>query len=132
MGNQRSKSVTTEPFPEQYFQDSAEFVGRIQIEKTIYIFLNERTVEKNGILNKNLATVVRICETDNGSPRFVNRQRWSSFRKARLVCDISDTVYTILRDVTYGNGTIYGIFSNDEDIVVSAVCSFVLRDFEDA
>lgn len=113
-----------------------EYIKSFHINDSVYVFLMEDAIESN-YLKK--ATVVRLCETDNGGTPIISIEMWTTLRKSRLDCTHTvgnrDIRFHYLADVTYDNSSqlFYAVYHlAKEETIASAVCVFSLVDIEES
>jgi len=112
-----------------------EFIASVSVGDSVYIFLMESAAENGGAKT---ATVVRLCKGDNGGSNIIGPNRWTTFRKSRLQCEVSKegekfifenlvhAAYDPERKVFYAAYTMFKQLN-----MHSAICSFKRADVDE-
>uniref|UniRef100_A0A669DVC4 Semaphorin 4D n=1 Tax=Oreochromis niloticus TaxID=8128 RepID=A0A669DVC4_ORENI len=104
----------------------------------IYFFFTEVSVEYEFFGKLFIPRVARVCKGDLGGQRTLQK-KWTSFLKAKLVCSMPELnfVFNVVHDVFILKGTdrkdtvIYGVFTSQGNVGLSAVCAYEIKDVED-
>ncbi|KAL8624926.1 hypothetical protein ACOMHN_016222 [Nucella lapillus] len=112
-----------------------QFVGSFELGNHVYFFFREVALEYTNCGKKIYSRVVRICKNDQGG-RYILRNVWTSFVKARLNCSIPGEYpyyFDEIQDVSLIGETFYGLFTtNINGLTASAICAFTLEDLNKA
>ncbi|XP_040268354.1 LOW QUALITY PROTEIN: semaphorin-4A [Bufo bufo] len=122
-------------FAGSFYIQSQDLAGRV------YFFFEETGKEFDFFDKVTVSRVARVCKDDVGGDK-VLQKKWTTFLKAQLVCNHMDNFpFNVIRHVALvspdnpQNTVFYGVFTSQWQVggsSSSAVCSFRLRDIEDA
>lgn len=112
-----------------------QFVGSFELDGHVYFFFREVALEYTNCGKKIYSRVVRICKNDQGG-RYILKNVWTSFVKARLNCSIPGEYpyyFDEIQDVYLIGETFYGLFTtNINGLTASAICAFTVHDMNKA
>lgn len=112
-----------------------QFVGSFDLDGHVYFFFREVALEYTNCGKKIYSRVARICKNDQGG-RYILRNVWTSFVKARLNCSIPGEYpyyFDEIQDVNLIGDTFYGLFTtNINGLTASAICAFTVNELNKA
>ncbi|XP_069584983.1 semaphorin-4A isoform X1 [Ranitomeya imitator] len=129
-----------------WLHPDASFAGSFYIQDPdssgrVYFFFEETGKEFDFFDKVTVSRVARVCKDDIGGDK-VLQKRWTTFLKAQLVCNYLDNFpfnvihHVVLQNAENPENTVfYGVFSSQWQVggsSSSAVCSFRLKEIEDA
>ncbi|XP_073688079.1 semaphorin-7A isoform X2 [Garra rufa] len=103
----------------------------------IYVLFREKNSDTSPEADPWISRVARVCKVDEGGPKQLLQNIWTSFLKARLVCRIpSESLYfNRLQDVfiqhadNWTESRVYALFSSSWNS--TAVCIYSLAELDD-
>ncbi|XP_060709951.1 semaphorin-7A-like [Hemiscyllium ocellatum] len=106
------------------------FVGMSPIGEHVLFFFRERNSAENLDVDPWISRVARVCKDDRGGSRFQLQNKWATFLKARLLCNVpSENVhFNRIQDVfvAQSGDRVYGIFQSNWN--GSAICTYSVED----
>ncbi|XP_048014296.1 semaphorin-7A [Megalobrama amblycephala] len=107
------------------------------LNEKIYVLFREKNSDTSPEADPWISRVARVCKVDEGGPKQLLQNIWTSFLKARLVCGIpSESLYfNRLQDVFFQHAEdwtdsrVYALFSSSWNS--TAVCIYSLKDLDD-
>ncbi|XP_067829499.1 semaphorin-7A-like [Heptranchias perlo] len=114
-----------------------KFVGMSPMDDLVYIFFREKNLPENPDIDPWISRIARVCKDDRGGSRSFLLHKWTTFLKARLLCNVpSDNVHFnriedvfIDRSTTESEVRVYGIFSSNWN--ATAICVYSMKDISD-
>uniref|UniRef100_A0A3B4BJA8 Uncharacterized protein n=1 Tax=Periophthalmus magnuspinnatus TaxID=409849 RepID=A0A3B4BJA8_9GOBI len=105
----------------------------------IYYFFTEVSVEYEFFGKLLIPRVARVCKQGDLGGQRTLQKKWTSFLKAKLVCSMPELnfVFNVVHDVFILKGAhwkdtvIYGVFTSQGNVGLSAVCAYNLTAVED-
>ncbi|XP_055518580.1 semaphorin-7A-like [Leucoraja erinacea] len=118
------------------WMNDPRFVGMSPVKDLIYMFFRERISQNNPDVDPWISRIARVCKDDHGgSPRRL-QMKWSTFLKARLLCNEPNNVHfnriedTFIYKSAVDNETrVYGVFSSNWN--GTAVCVYSMKEIGD-
>ncbi|XP_032870717.1 semaphorin-7A-like [Amblyraja radiata] len=118
------------------WMNDPKFVGMSPVGNLIYMFFRERNSQNDPDVDPWISRIARVCKDDHGgSPRRL-QMKWSTFLKARLLCNESNNVHfnriedTFIYKSPVDNETrVYGVFSSNWN--GTAVCVYSMDEIRD-
>ncbi|KAI2648280.1 Semaphorin-7A [Labeo rohita] len=106
------------------------------LNEKIYVLFREKNSDMSPEADPWISRVARVCKVDEGGPKQLLQNIWTSFLKARLVCGIpSESLYfNRLQDIfiqhadDWRNSRVYALFSSSWNS--TAVCIYSLADLD--
>uniref|UniRef100_A0A8C8CZ28 Semaphorin 4D n=1 Tax=Oncorhynchus tshawytscha TaxID=74940 RepID=A0A8C8CZ28_ONCTS len=103
----------------------------------IYYFFTEVSVEYEFFGKLLIPRIARVCKGDLGGQRTLQK-KWTSFLKAKLVCSMPELnfVFNVVTDVfilktaDWRETVIYGVFTSQGNVGLSAVCAYDMLSVE--
>ncbi|GCC38913.1 hypothetical protein chiPu_0022997, partial [Chiloscyllium punctatum] len=83
----------------------------------VLFFFRERNLAENLDVDPWISRVARVCKNDRGGSRFQLQNKWATFLKARLLCNIpsENAHFNRIQDVFVAQcgDRVYGIFQSN-------------------
>ncbi|XP_053333807.1 semaphorin-7A [Clarias gariepinus] len=107
------------------------------MNEKIYLLFRERNSDDSPEADPWISRVARVCKTDQGGPKSILQNIWTSFLKARLVCAIpGESLYFnrlqdifVLHSNNWKQSLVYALFSSSWN--ATAVCIYSLAELDD-
>uniref|UniRef100_UPI00398F8CB8 semaphorin-7A-like n=1 Tax=Pristiophorus japonicus TaxID=55135 RepID=UPI00398F8CB8 len=114
-----------------------KFVGMSPMDDLVYMFFREKNLPANPDIDPWISRIARVCKDDRGGSRQHLQNKWATFLKARLLCNIpTDNVHFnriedafIARSSDGSEDRVYGIFNSNWN--ASAICVYSMKDISD-
>ncbi|XP_060709905.1 semaphorin-7A-like [Hemiscyllium ocellatum] len=106
------------------------FVGMSPMGDHIFMFFWERNLAESLDIDPWISRVARVCKNDRGGSRFQLQNKWTTFLKARLLCNVpsKNMHFNRIQDVfvAQSGDRVYGIFQSNWN--GSAICTYSVED----
>ncbi|XP_067871499.1 semaphorin-7A-like [Heterodontus francisci] len=117
--------------------DDPKFVGISPLADQVYMFFREKNSAENADIDPWISRIGRLCKDDRGGSRQLLHNKWATFLKARLLCNIPfDNVHFnrikdvfIARSFNESEDRVYGIFNSNWN--GTAICVYSMKDIND-
>ncbi|XP_051898328.1 semaphorin-4D-like [Pristis pectinata] len=122
---------------EEKWMKDPRFVGLSLVDDLIYMFFRERNAQENPDIDPWISRIGRVCKNDQGGSRQRLLTKWTTFLKARLLCNnpVDNVHFNRIEDAFIykfphdSEARVYGVFSSNWK--GTAVCVYSMKEISD-